>query len=244
MALPVFKWVNFSDNTTGSQVASFGMGVDRANTSAGSIGAGDVLIGGFFLYNPNPAVTISAPSGWTQIGSPQYDGGNLIQSGFYWHQAGSTETPPYTFGWSSPNLFYSWILACYSGADTVSPVDGAVGLMNTNGTGTVTISTTLASSGDLLVLITESLDLGGSTTTWSISPSMTTQKSPLTGPQFTGFGYCSLQDSGPQSSGSVTETITVNAFKNIGYAMLGLKAGSGGGGGGGTTKNLTLLGVG
>lgn len=154
-AAPSMKWVNFS-NTSFLSSTSVNIGFTNANTTCGTISAGDFLLAELSVSTGASAVSWP-PTGFTALGSPVTDGsGNIVQ--FASKIAAGTETcsgSTLSASWTGA-VQSAWLLADYGGAKTAAtPVDGSNVATYTAGSSTsVTVNgITPASSPDLLILL-------------------------------------------------------------------------------------------
>lgn len=136
--------VQSKSGSTGSSNAS------SATVTSSSTTAGNLLVA-FVWVQGTSNVTLTAPSGWSQVGSSQGSGaGNATCGLFYYaNNPGSLTSHVFSFS-SSVNAavaFEEW-----SGVATSSPLDQDVAQKNAQGTSTTTGTTaTLAGSGELAV---------------------------------------------------------------------------------------------
>jgi hypothetical protein len=229
-----FKWLNFSNSITGDPTTGpKTIGVANANTAAGSVAAGDLLIAGISLYAPPPTDTVTKPAGWTQFGGPLSDSGNGSQSQFYYHVAAAPETvgsPAYDFN-NSASRYWGWTLMCYSGVDGTTPIDDFRVQMDTSGGGSLIIpfgggSFTTTAANDLFVMLLETFM--PTTATVFTFPTGSTTRQPIT-MQVAGTFANAAGDLVITTVGSAGPYgISAEAFKNYAYVAVMLKAASGG----------------
>ena len=84
---------------------------------------GWLLVAVIGFESDDPIVT--PPAGWTLIRASRYTGGQVSMHSF-WHVAGATEPPSYTFTLSTRKRSYAGIVA-YSGVTAANPIATSVG---------------------------------------------------------------------------------------------------------------------
>lgn len=127
VALQNLQW-NFVASTTNNVVRTAQSTLSTNQTSAAvaiaSPAQNDLLLAWVAVHDvAAPGQTITAPSGWTQIGTTLHDYGAGAAALFY-KTAGAAETGSYSFGWSSPVNQGGVEIVEYSGINTSTyPVD-------------------------------------------------------------------------------------------------------------------------
>ena len=80
---------------------------------------------------------ITAPAGWSQIGTTAQDAAGPIEQAVYWHLVDGTEPATITFSWAGGNADASGGIVTYKGVDPFIGFDqggSAVTSMNSGGT--------------------------------------------------------------------------------------------------------------
>ena len=120
-----------------------------------SIPAGSICLAQIATSGDNYMTPLA---GWTHVRADI--NGHQGTQDLYWHLTGASEPASYTWnpgnsGWTS-QVFFEGVIACYSGVNTVTPIDpgapsgsGAIG----NGTSITAPSITTQTPGDLLVAV-------------------------------------------------------------------------------------------
>ena len=117
------------------------------NRPAG-VQAGDVLVASIDVLG-QPAIT--APTGWTLIGSAADQAGNTMTKATYWRKAVAQEPTSYTWTFSSKSAA-AGVVQAYSGVDPTNPIDRTdTQVMSTAGMSITAPTIDVQSSGAMLL---------------------------------------------------------------------------------------------
>jgi hypothetical protein len=94
---------------------------------------GDVLIAQLAINNTG--ITVTAPSGWTQI---RVDSGNGIMQALYYHIAGTSEPASYTWSWSGTGANAAGSIGAFSGINTSAPINASSGAASSSQSSSIT----------------------------------------------------------------------------------------------------------
>jgi len=116
--------------TAASSTGSSSLGITKPSGAV----SGDVMLAQITVRSTG---AISAPSGWSQIGSTVQDATGPIEQASFWHRVDGTEPGTITFSWSGGNADASGGIATYSGVDPFVGYDqGGSALLSMNSGGT------------------------------------------------------------------------------------------------------------
>jgi hypothetical protein len=96
--------------TAATSTGSSSLGITKPSAAA----VGDLLVAQLTVRSTG---AITAPAGWSQIGSTAQDATGPIEQAVYWHLVDGTEATPITFSWAGGNADASGGLVTYKGAD-------------------------------------------------------------------------------------------------------------------------------
>ena len=114
--------------TAATSTGSSSLGITKPSAAV----AGDVMVAQLTVRSTG---AITAPSGWSQIGTTAQDATAPIEQAVYWHLVDGTETTPITFSWAGGNADASGGIVTYKGVDPFVGIDAsAVTSMNSGGT--------------------------------------------------------------------------------------------------------------
>ena len=148
---PAFNWMNYQNNTLGSNATTVNVGSTLQNTTCGTITSGDTLVAGVYRLNQTTGA-VTPPAGWTQIGTDQNDGNGIVS--YFYKIAGVGETCSYTFTWGVAT-FSAWVLYDFNGTNATTPVSQSItaGVNSGGGTTITTAGITDSNAPTILVLI-------------------------------------------------------------------------------------------
>ncbi len=116
--------------TAATSTGTSSLGITKPSAAV----AGDVMTAQVTVRSTG---AISAPAGWSQIGSTAQDAAGPIEQAVFWHLVDGTEPGTITFTWAGGNADASGGIATYKGADPFTGFDqggSAVKSMSSGGT--------------------------------------------------------------------------------------------------------------
>jgi hypothetical protein len=234
-AAVTFRWAN--NPTASTTQASSASVTNGANT----ITNGDLLIAIVVANNWTPAApgSISAPAGWTQVvqqtGNGLNFGGTDVQGAIYYKIA-SSESPPYSFTWTTASSF-NWTLLDYTGANSSTPFEASAAGTTTNGsTSLIAPSISPANSNSMEIC---AWNAGGNAGAFTPPGTMTTRVNNGTGAF--NVAYMAVSELQLAASGSTATQTLTQVSNSFG---LQLSAAIITGGGVTVVPKLPLMGVG
>jgi MSHA biogenesis protein MshQ len=123
--------------------------VSSLSLSNPGIDFGEVMVAQI-AYRSSSAVTVTAPTGWVQIGGTlTTSGSSAVRQALYYRVAGTTEPGSYAWTFSS-TVRAAGVVVGFSGVDSMSPIDSVAGAVG-DGDEVVAPSVTTSAAGHLLL---------------------------------------------------------------------------------------------